>query len=143
MLDLDEAIRCRELGWDKPILLLEGVFQPSDIAVLREYRLTTAVHCQEQLDMLLAAPAARPDAVPLDAFIKLNTGMNRLGFAVDAYRAAYTQAQAEPTRGILGGLGTTQHFACAHDAHISTRQQLHPFNETTPRLPGHVNGVNS
>src|SRR3546814_8496489 len=41
MLDLDEAIRCRDLGWDKPILLLEGFFQPSDIAVLREYRLTT------------------------------------------------------------------------------------------------------
>src|SRR3546814_2883260 len=54
MLDLDEAIRCRDLGWDKPILLLEGFFQPSDIAVLREYRLTTAVHFQEQMDMLLA-----------------------------------------------------------------------------------------
>src|SRR3546814_15748486 len=113
MLDLDEAIRCRELGWDKPILLLEGVFQPSDIAVLREYRLTTAVHCQEQLDMLLAAPAARPDAVPLDAFITLNTGMNRLGFAVDAYRAANKQTQAAQKRGLLGARGRMTHFACA------------------------------
>src|SRR3546814_17720593 len=122
MLDLDEAIRCRELGWDKPILLLEGVFQPSDIAVLREYRLTTAVHCQEQLDMLLAAPAARPDAVPLDAFIKLNNGLNRLGFAVDADRAAYPQAQAAQKRGILGALGKMTHFPCADAAPLAPPQ---------------------
>lgn len=39
MLDLDEAVRCRELGWDKPILMLEGFFEPSDIRVFRDYSL--------------------------------------------------------------------------------------------------------
>ncbi|HWK69715.1 MAG TPA: alanine racemase [Burkholderiaceae bacterium] len=144
MLDLDEAVRCRELGWDKPILLLEGFFQPDDIAVLQEYRLTTAVHCQEQLDMLLAAGAARTGAArPLDAFIKLNTGMNRLGFAAEDYPGAYRQALAAQERGILGAVGKMTHFARADDDPIVTRQQLDIFHQATQGLPGKVSVCNS
>src|SRR5690606_39160863 len=97
MLDLNEAVRCRELGWTKPILLLEGFFQPRDLAVLQEYGLSTAVHTQEQLDMLAAHKASQT----LNAYIKLNTGMNRLGFAAKDYAAAYAQAQTLQARGIL------------------------------------------
>ncbi len=144
MLDLDEAVRCRELGWDKPILLLEGFFEPRDIAVLDEYRLTTAVHCQEQLDMLLAAGAARPCvAQPIDAFIKLNTGMNRLGFSVEEYAAAYRQAQAAQERGILGSLGKMTHFSRADDDPVVTRRQLDIFTQATQGLPGHASVCNS
>jgi len=139
MLDLDEAVRCRDLGWNKPILLLEGFFEPRDIAVLDEYRLTTAVHSQQQLDMLLAASVKRP----IDAFIKLNTGMNRLGFAIDEYAAAYRRAQAAQERGILGALGKMTHFARADDDPIVTRQQLDIFRQASQGLPGNVSVCNS
>jgi alanine racemase len=139
MLDLDEAVRCRDLGWNKPILLLEGFFEPRDIAVLDEYRLTTAVHSQQQLDMLLAASVKRP----IDAFIKLNTGMNRLGFAIDEYAAAYRRAQAAQERGILGALGKMTHFARADDDPIVTRQQLDIFKQASQGLPGNVSVCNS
>ena len=55
LLDLDEAVRVRELGWDKPVLLLEGIFEAADVALVEHHRLTVAVHCDEQLDLLIAA----------------------------------------------------------------------------------------
>lgn len=139
MLDLNEAVRCREAGWEKPILLLEGFFEPADIAVLDTYRLSTTVHCTEQLDMLSSASVARP----LDAFVKLNSGMNRLGFQQADYRAAYQQAQALQARGILGSLGKMTHFARADDDSAVTQQQLQVFNQVTQDLLGKVSVCNS
>lgn len=139
MLDLNEAVRCREAGWTRPIMLLEGFFEPADIAVLERYRLTTAVHCQEQLDMLTAASVAQP----IDAFVKLNSGMNRLGFPEADYRAAYKLAQALQERGTLKMLGKMTHFARADDDPATTRQQLQVFNQATQGLPGKVSVCNS
>ncbi len=76
LLDLDEARRAREAGWRKPILLLEGCFEAADLAACSDHDLTTVVHCGEQLEMLEHHRPARPVSVHL----KLNTGMNRLGF---------------------------------------------------------------
>jgi len=139
MLDLDEAVRCRQAGWSKPILLLEGFFQPGDIAVIDRYGLTTALHSQAQLDML---EKAAPDS-PIDALVKLNTGMNRLGFQPGQYRAAYRQALALSQRGILGSLGKMTHFARADDDPGVTRTQLRVFDDATRDLPGKVSVCNS
>ena len=75
LLDLDEALRLRQSGIQQPILLLEGFFSLPELDVLQAQRLSSVVHCRAQLEMLLA----RPD-VCLPLHIKLNTGMNRLGF---------------------------------------------------------------
>jgi len=139
MLDLNEAIRCRELGWTKPILLLERFFDPDDIPVLNGYRLTTTLHCQEQLDMLAAA---RP-AQPLDAFVKLNVGMNRLGFSEENYPGAYRQALDAQHRGVLKLVGKMSHFARADDDPETTRQQLAVFNRVSQGLPGRFSVCNS
>lgn len=139
MLDLNEAVRCRDAGWDKPILLLEGFFEASDIAVVDQYRLSLVVHCQDQLDML---GSARVDH-PIDALIKLNSGMNRLGFSQTNYQAAYQQALAAQQRGILGALGKMTHLACADDNPAITTRQIQLFNEMTGHLPGKVSVCNS
>ncbi|MCX8114716.1 MAG: alanine racemase [Burkholderiaceae bacterium] len=84
LLDLAEARRAREAGWRKPILLLEGFFEPADLSVVDALRLTVVVHGFEQIEML---ERHRPPQ-PIDVYLKLNTGMNRLGFgAADAARA--------------------------------------------------------
>ena len=88
LLDLDEAVRVRELGWKKPVLLLEGIFTSADVAIADEFGLTVAVHCTEQLDLLCAAKLRRP----LDINLKMNSGMNRLGFRPDVFRAAWERA---------------------------------------------------
>ena len=77
VLDLDEAARARDGGWRRPILLLEGFFTAADLELVDELHLTTVVHHPAQVEMLARfAPGA-----PIDAYVKVNTGMNRLGFA--------------------------------------------------------------
>ncbi|KMJ46338.1 alanine racemase [Xenorhabdus khoisanae] len=76
LLDMNEAIYLREQGWQGPILLLEGFFKPSDLDIINEYRLTTAVHSYWHLEEI---EKTRLDK-PIDIYLKLNSGMNRLGF---------------------------------------------------------------
>lgn len=88
LLEPENAVALREAGVTQPILLLEGVFAERDMRAVREFGLTTVIHCREQLALL------RPDD-RLDICLKLNTGMNRLGF---------TAADLPEVRRILAGL---------------------------------------
>lgn len=139
MLDLEEAVRCRELGWAGPLLLLEGFFEPDDLETLAHHRIGTVLHCAEQLAMLESSPAARP----IDAFVKLNTGMHRLGFAPHEFRAAHDRALALQTRGVLGRVGAMTHFARADDDPSVTQAQIDCFLRTIGGLSGPVSLCNS
>ena len=112
MLDLDEAIRCREVGWVGPILMLEGFFETADIAWYERYHLTGVLHHDDQLRMLRDASGRHP----IDVYLKLNSGMNRLGFAPGRYRMAYERAQELQRRGVLGTIGHMSHFASGDHA---------------------------
>ncbi len=92
LLDLAEAERVRALGWRGPILLLEGCFSPRDLDVCSRLALWHAVHREEQIDWLAAHVTARAHHV----FLKCNSGMNRLGFAPAALRAAWLRLEALP-----------------------------------------------
>lgn len=72
---IDEALRLRSGGIVKPILLLEGFFSADDLAVLVANNIETAVHSEEQLIALEQAELERPVKV----WMKLDTGMHRLG----------------------------------------------------------------
>ena len=133
LLDLDEACRAREAGWRKPILLLEGCFEAADIAVCSDHDLTTVVHCGEQLEMLEHHRAARP----LPVHLKLNTGMNRLGFRPQGAVQAY-----ERLRGLhsVRELTLMMHFANADRLHgatgpVSVEEQLDAFDGVTAEWP--------
>ena len=76
LLEIDAAVRLREGGYKKRLALLEGLFEPSELAVAARHDLTFAIHNQEQLQMLDTAPAG----ARFDVMLKFNTGMNRLGF---------------------------------------------------------------
>lgn len=77
LLEAENAIALREAGVKQPILLLEGIFSARDARAVAEYDLTSVIHCAEQLKMLILTvnPEKR-----LKIYLKLNTGMNRLGF---------------------------------------------------------------
>src|SRR5438105_7505075 len=57
VLDFEEAARLRRAGFRQPILMLEGMFEPGDVALLAQHRLTPVIHRREQLEMLRAASA--------------------------------------------------------------------------------------
>ncbi|MDH5205805.1 MAG: alanine racemase, partial [Hylemonella sp.] len=92
LLDLDEAVALREIGWRGPILLLEGVFEQRDLELCSRLGLWHTVHCMAQIDMLATHKTHEPHRV----FLKMNSGMNRLGFAPHQYRAAWSRLNALP-----------------------------------------------
>jgi len=91
LLDLHEAVLLRELGWKGPILLLEGVFAPEDLDLCVQYDLWHTVHGAQQLAWLQAREQQDPRAWRHHVFLKLNGGMNRLGFAPPAFVQARQQ----------------------------------------------------
>lgn len=77
LLDLRDALRLREAGFRQRILLLEGAFDAEDMALAAEHEIACVVHSDWQLALLDASPRR----AALDVWLKVNTGMNRLGFA--------------------------------------------------------------
>lgn len=135
LLDLAEAQRIRELGWRGPILLLEGVFEPRDLELCSRLNLTHTVHCSEQIDWLAAHKTTTPHSI----FLKMNSGMNRLGFAPQSYRSAWTRLNSLPQ---VGEVGLMMHFSDA-DGPIGIAHQLKLFNDITADLPGERSLCNS
>lgn len=135
LLDLGEAERVRALGWRGPILLLEGVFEQRDLELCSRLDLWHTVHCNEQIDML----ATHKTHVPHRVFLKVNTGMNRLGFAPQRYRTAWMRLNALPQ---VDEISLMTHFSDADDAK-GINQQLDVFNAATQDLPGERSLSNS
>jgi alanine racemase len=135
LLDLDEAARVRKLGWRGPILLLEGVFEQRDLELCSRLGLWHTVHSDEQIQML----ATHKTEVPHRVFLKMNSGMNRLGFAPHQYRAAWTRLNALPQ---VEEISLTTHFSDA-DGTKGIEEQLRVFNATTQDLPGERSLANS
>ena len=135
LLDLDEAARVRKLGWRGPILLLEGVFEQRDLELCSRLGLWHTVHCDEQIHML----ATHKTEVPHRVFLKMNSGMNRLGFAPHQYRAAWTRLNALPQ---VEEISLATHFSDA-DGAKGIAEQLRVFNATTQDLPGERSLANS
>ena len=128
LLDLQEAQRVRALGWRGPVLLLEGVFEARDLELCSRLDLWHTVHCDEQIDML----AMHKTHVPHRVFLKMNSGMNRLGFAPQRLRAAWTRLEALPQ---VGEISLMTHFSDA-DGPKGIAQQVRVFDEITRDLPG-------
>ncbi len=135
LLDLNEAQRVRDLGWRGPILLLEGVFELRDLELCSRLDLWHAVHCDEQIDML----ASHKTNVPHRVFLKMNSGMNRLGFTPERYRSAWTRLNALPQ---VDEISLMTHFSDADGARGVT-EQVAVFTAVTQDLPGERSLSNS
>ena len=135
LLDLEEAQRIRALDWRGPILLLEGVFEPRDLELCSRLGLWHTVHCTEQVDWL----AAHKTQVPHRIFLKLNSGMNRLGFTPTAFRAAWARLNALPQ---VEEISLMTHFSDA-DGPRGIAHQVAAFEAVTADLPGERTLCNS
>ncbi|KAF1041765.1 MAG: Alanine racemase, catabolic [Herbaspirillum frisingense] len=139
LIEVDYAVRLRGMGWTKPILLLEGFFDADDLPLLARHDIQFAVHCEEQIALL---EAFKTDA-GLHAHLKMNSGMNRLGFKPDAYRAAYERLKKIPA---IRSITMMTHFANADDAGnpgLSLQEQLRRFNAGSEGLEGPKSLCNS
>lgn len=108
LIEVESAARLREFGWQKPILLLEGIFEAADLQTVVAHRIEIAVHCNEQILMLERTKLP----VQIDVHLKLNSGMNRLGFKPADFRAAYQRVRAIPS---VRNIAFMTHFANAEN----------------------------
>jgi len=135
LLDLAEAQRVRALGWRGPILLLEGCFDARDLELCSRLELWHTVHREAQIDWLAAHKTQRAHQV----FLKLNSGMNRLGFTPSAYRAAWLRLSGLTQ---VDGVTLMTHFSDA-DSDRGIAAALAAFDAATHDLPGERSLCNS
>ena len=135
LLELSEAERIRQLGWRGPILLLEGVFEARDLELCSRLGVWHAVHCDQQIDWLAAHKTQQPHRV----FLKMNSGMNRLGFTPERFRSAYARLNALTQ---VEEISFITHFSDA-DGPRGIEHQLRAFMAVTQDLPGERSVCNS
>ena len=130
---IEEAITLREGGAKKPIVLLEGPFEPSEIALIEQYDFQPVVHNVNQVEMLLKAACKAP------VWIKVDSGMHRIGFAPEEVRRVIEKLSDNGNH-----LRCMTHLANAHhldDSHTET--QLRAFSQAIGNFDGEKSIANS
>ncbi|BCK88094.1 alanine racemase, catabolic [Sideroxyarcus emersonii] len=129
MLDVRDAVALREAGFRQTLLLLEGFFKADELPLLAEYELASVIHSPQQLAMLDAFP--RRNA--LQVWLKVNTGMNRLGFTPEQFPAVMEKLKRHPA---VREIVLMTHFAHA-DEPEGIAEQLERFRGLTDayRMP--------
>ena len=118
---VEEGIQLREAGITQPVCLLEGFFTPDELPLLAEHRLEPAIHCETQLQALAqASPVAK-----LTVWLKIDTGMHRLGFLPQAVPDALKQLRNSP---VVVDIRVMSHFARADiRSDPDTKSQIDSF----------------
>lgn len=134
---IEEALQLRDAGITQPILLLEGWFEASELPVIAEQQLWTVIHHHGQLTDIEQANLSQP----IHVWLKLDTGMHRVGFTPEEYPAIWRKLQANPQ---VASLTKMTHFSRADEPETGrTEQQLAVFTETTKDLQGPSSLCNS
>ena len=135
---LEEGVRLRERGIRAPIVLLEGVFTDEQLRAARHFDLELVVHDALQVELLAAAAPIEPPVL----WIKIDTGMNRLGFRPEVFREAHRRLRE--LRPAPPAIRLMTHLACADapDGQM-TRGQLERFRAATRGIGGAVSIANT
>jgi len=120
---LEEALEIRRLGYTQPITLIEGVFTEDEMEDVIQQKLECVVHRHEQVEWLIQNKEAY-NALGLKVWVKLNSGMNRLGFKINEIIAVIHQLKSLDFNCVL-----TMHFANADVDHPLNEQQIQQFLE--------------
>ena len=127
LVELDAAVQLRELHYTRRILLLEGFFEASELPEIAHRRLAVVVHDEAQVGMLESAVLSRP----LEVFVKVNTGMNRLGIAPQNVASSCERLANSPA---VAAIRLMMHFARA-DEDDGIQPPLAVFEKACGKLP--------
>ena len=134
---IEEAIELRDAGIKQPILLLEGFFTADELEYISENNLWCAIHNQHQLDALKAAKLKQP----VNVWLKMDSGMHRLGFLPEEYADAWQQLSKLEQ---VASITHMSHFSSADDLSSPlTKKQTELFINTIGELPGEISIANS
>ncbi|EWH12059.1 alanine racemase [Catenovulum agarivorans DS-2] len=119
---IEEALQLRQAHISQPIVLLEGIFSAQELIDAEQKQLIICIHQQWQLDIIKQHASGKK----LTLWLKVDTGMTRLGFAVNEIPAIIEQIAQMPQ--INKQLCLLSHFACADEFnHPSIIQQIQNF----------------
>lgn len=135
VLGLNEGTTLREAGFSQTILMLEGVFHPSELQAVSDADISVTVHNEAQVIMLEQAMLRKP----VNIFVKMNNGMNRLGFRPEDYAKIIRRLEA--CRNVRG-ITLMSHFAMADEISGIT-EPLKRFQEATRVLDYPISLANS
>jgi alanine racemase len=119
LIELEAAVELRRAGEKRPILLMQGFYSSEEIGAIEANGFTAVVHDDEQIAMLEKA------SVRIPIYVKLNTGMNRLGFGEKEFAGALDRL-----RRCASEITLMTHFADA-DGERGVRWQLERFEAAT------------
>lgn len=126
---LGEATRLRELGVKKPLVLMEGFLQQDELQAIDKYHLEVVIHQPWQVEMLEAYQFKKPVKV----WLKVNTGMHRLGVEPEMCLALFQRLKASPQ--VDDDIHLMTHFACADERDsVMTRKQMTLFYDLVKEL---------
>ena len=135
---VDEGLALRGAGIKMPVVLLEGIFDKEQLEAAANAGFELVVHSPEQIELLRAAPPA----VRFKIWLKLDSGMNRLGFKGQAFQSAYAAVNALPA--LKGPINLFTHLASADMPDLpTTAEQMRVFAAGTRALPGERSIENS
>ena len=135
---LEEGIMLRDAGVTLPIVLIEGLFHQDELAEAAKHQFTLVVHHMPHVEMLEKAG----DAHPYPVWLKINTGMHRLGIDPDQLSTIYQRLLAAPS--VQKPINLMTHFAEADRLEsIATAKQIALFQKLTAALPGARSLANS
>ncbi len=134
---LEEALQLRQAGIQQPILLLEGFFEAAELAEIVANNLWIVLHAEWQINQLLTAKLAKP----LQIWLKLDTGMHRLGLSPTQYLSAFERLNQHVNAAKIVHMS---HFANADDLNSThTSAQITLFKQTINALNGIHKGLMS
>ena len=135
---LEEGIMLREAGIMQPVVLMEGLFYPDEIELAARHDFSLVVHHLPHVEMLEKAKISKPFTV----WLKLNTGMHRLG--IDPAETQQIHSRLLKLTTISQPIGLMTHFAEADTiASDATPEQIRKFHEATQYLSGPKSLANS
>lgn len=135
---MNEAMELRESGIQKPIVVLQGFSNAEDLNNAITHNIKVVIHHQEQIKIL----RTHSSTVNLNVLMKIDTGMHRLGFAVDDFPSALEEVQSILSE--QSNIAFMTHLACADEVENSaTQQQLEQFDLVVKNLPFEQSIANS
>lgn len=140
---VDEALELRQAGISQPLLVLEGFYRREELDLVRRHRIEVAVHHAAQLDLLEAAAREMTTAAgDVRVWLKVDTGMHRLGFTLDQAEAAWRRLKACPL--VQDSPRLMTHLASADDLRDpATQKQLDVFKTVLPAVAAERSIANS
>lgn len=134
---IEEALELREAGIHAPILLLEGFFEAGELALIEAHGFWCVVHAQWQVEALERSVRSRP----LKVWLKLDSGMHRVGLSAAECEAAWQRLKAMPQ---VEAQVLMSHFARADELeHPYSREQATVFADMHARLQAETSLSNS